>query len=134
MASEGPLPPTSHFAAAALPQGTPYPSVADLEVAGERQAACALDTEHASAVGLQDYRHDSARYLSWNAQHGMLSSVVQFWHVYVGRDGAGAGSRGLRTPERAAHLSLCNGSRSTGGRHQQTADRVQGEDTWVSLY
>jgi hypothetical protein len=53
MASEGPLPPTSHFAAAAPPQGTHYPSVADLEVAGERQAACALDTEHASAVGLQ---------------------------------------------------------------------------------
>lgn len=41
MASEGLLAPTSHFAAAAPPQSMHYPSVADLEVAGERLAACA---------------------------------------------------------------------------------------------
>ncbi len=35
MASEGPLPPTSHFAAAAPPQSARCPSVAELEVAGE---------------------------------------------------------------------------------------------------
>lgn len=71
-ASEGPLPPTSHFVAAAPPQSMHYPPVADLEVAGERLAACALDTEHASAVGLQDCRHNSAGHLSCNAQDGLL--------------------------------------------------------------
>ena len=42
MASEGLLSPTSHFAAAAPPQSMHYPSVVDLEVAGKRLAACAL--------------------------------------------------------------------------------------------
>ena len=41
MASGGLLAPTSHFAAAEPPQSMHYPSVADLEVAGECLAACA---------------------------------------------------------------------------------------------